>query len=87
MPHVSHAEIKSAMTSLSKADALTDLEAFAKRLCEEAAYIELHQAKPFETIEKLKQELLSSIKVADFTRELQKVIAPIVLRCFKGQTF
>ncbi len=66
-----------ATTSLSQSDALADLNAFAKRLREEAAYIELHQARPFEAIESLKQRLPDTVSVAEFTRELQKIIAPI----------
>ncbi len=65
------------ITSLSRAEALEDLEAFGKRLREQAAYIELHHAKPFESIESLKQRLPAKIGVADFTREMQKIIAPI----------
>ena len=68
---------KAAITSLSQAEALADLEAFAKRLREEAAYIDLHRARPFEAIEKLKTRLPERISVAEFTRELQKIISPI----------
>ncbi len=63
--------------SLGQNDALADLDSFSQRLREESAYIELHQAKPFEAIERLKQRLPETVSIADFTRELQKIIAPI----------
>jgi hypothetical protein len=62
-----------AITSLSQAEALEDLEAFSERLREEAAYIELHRAAPFEAIESLKQRLPATVSIADFTRELQRI--------------
>jgi hypothetical protein len=62
---------------LSQAEALEDLEAFAKRLREEAAYVGLHQAQPQEAIESLKQRLPDSIAVSDFARELRKMLSPI----------
>ncbi len=62
---------------LSRADALADLDAFSQRLREEAAYLTLHPAKPFEAIESLRQRLPDSIAVAEFTRELQKILSPI----------
>lgn len=64
-----------AITILSQAEALEDLEAFSKRLREEAAYIELYRAKPFEAIENLKQRLPATVSVADFTRELQRILS------------
>ena len=66
-----------ASASLSQADALADLAAFEKRLREEAAYLDLHQAKPFEAIERLRQRLPARIGIAEFARELQKILAPI----------
>lgn len=66
-----------APASLSQADALADLAAFEKRLREEAAYLDLHQAKPFEAIERLRQRLPARIGIAEFARELQKILAPI----------
>lgn len=69
--------VAAAPASLSQADALADLAAFGQRLREEAAYLDLHQAKPFEAIEALRQRLPARIGVADFARELQKILAPI----------
>ena len=66
-----------APSSLSRADALADLAALGQRLREEAAYLDLHQAKPFGAIESLRQRLPDQISVAEFTRELQKILAPI----------
>jgi hypothetical protein len=63
--------------SLSQADALADLAAFGQRLREEAAYLTLHQAEPFKAIEVLRQRLPAQIGIADFVRELQKILAPI----------
>lgn len=68
---------KTTLTSLSQAEALEDLHAFSQRLREEAAYIELHRAKPFEAIESLKQRLPATVSVADFTRELQRILSPV----------
>lgn len=68
---------KATIKSLSRAEALTDLESFGKRLREEAAYIELRRSSPFEAIESLKQRLPATVNTAEFTRELQKIIAPI----------
>jgi hypothetical protein len=84
-PGVTFSQIKPAPSSkaidaapeLSRAEALSDLEVFAKRLREEAAYLELHRAKPFDAIESLKKRLPATIWVAEFTRELQKIISPI----------
>jgi len=66
-----------APSSLGRADALADLAALGQRLREEAAYLDLHQAKPFAAIESLRQRLPDQISVAEFTRELQKILAPI----------
>lgn len=66
-----------APSSLSRVDALADLAAFEQRLREEAAYLDLHQAKPFAAIEGLRQRLPAKISVAEFARELQKILAPI----------
>lgn len=63
--------------SLSKTEALEDLDAFAKRLSEEAAYIDLHQATPLAAIEALKLRLPDSIGIADFARELRRILSPI----------
>lgn len=68
---------KAVITSLSQAEALEDLGVFGKRLREEAAYIELHRAKPFEAIDALKKRLPGHISIAEFTRELQRIISPI----------
>lgn len=69
--------VVAAPASLSRADALTDLAAFDQRLREEAAYLTLHQAEPFKAIEALRRRLPVQIGVADFVRELQKILVPI----------
>jgi len=67
----------SASATQNRAEAIEDLEAFSRRLEQEAAYLHLHQARPFEAIAALKLRLPDSITTPDFARELRRILAPI----------
>ncbi len=75
--HAPHPADTPARTRLSREEALADLDILARRLRAEAAYIELHQARPCEALERLKARLPDPLSVADLTRDLQKVLSPI----------
>lgn len=62
---------------LTRADAQEDLIAFAQRLREESAYLQLRQARPFDAIDALQRRLPDSISTAEFARELRKVLSPM----------
>ncbi len=63
--------------TLTKAEALEDLEIFAKRLGEEGAYLALRESRPFESVEELRRRLPDSISASEFARELRKILSPI----------
>ncbi|MEN9361230.1 MAG: hypothetical protein RL095_2765 [Verrucomicrobiota bacterium] len=71
------AQSKATAQSLSRAEALEDLVAFAKRLREESSYLELRRAAPLAAIKDLEKRLPETISQADFARELQKILSPM----------
>jgi hypothetical protein len=70
-------EADNAPATLTRAEALEDLDAFAMRLEQEAAYLALHQSRPFEAVAALRLRLPDKISAPEFARELRKILSPI----------